>query len=101
MADQTMYKKSSVKVYHGYGHTHDLVVYGHVFKRKAVTRHKFTNNILYNIIYLLRLFFVQPFPHAKIRLCWKDQQLVSESEDDGFFKFEWKATHEISAGWHH
>ncbi len=98
---QSLYKKASVKVYHGYGHAHNLVVYGHVFKRKAITQHKFTNNILYNIFHLLRLFFVQLFPRAKVRLHWQDQYLENSTEDDGFFKFEWKAEHEISAGWHY
>src|SRR4051812_44672544 len=101
MSNQSIYENAYVKVYHGYGHTHDLIVYGHVFKRKTVTQHKFTNNIWYNIFYLLRLFFVEPFPNARVRLHWQDQELENTTQDDGFFKFEWKATDEISAGWHY
>ncbi len=101
MSNRTKYKRASVKIYHGYGHTQNLVVYGHVFKRKAAIQHKFTNNILYNILHLLRLFFIEPFPYAKVRLHWQDQELESTTEKDGFFKFEWKATHEIKAGLHH
>jgi phosphatidate phosphatase APP1 len=96
-----VYTRASVKVYHGYGHTHNLVVYGHVFKRKAITWRKFTNNIFYNALRLFRLFMVNPFPRAHIRLRWEDQSLPGKSEDDGFFKFEWQATHEVDAGWHH
>jgi phosphatidate phosphatase APP1 len=97
----SVYNHASVKVYHGYGHTHNLVVYGHVFKSKAIIWHKFTNNIFYNALRLFRLFLVNPFPRAKIRLRWQDQVLPGQTEDDGFFKFEWKATHEVEAGWHH
>lgn len=93
-------KKVNVKIYHGYGHTHNLVVYGHAFKNRSHTRHKFTNNILYNIIYLLRLFFVKPFPRADIRLLWQQQELKTVCEDDGFFKFEWNSEEHITAGWH-
>lgn len=89
-----------VKVYHGYGHTHDLVLYGHVFKHKAVVRRQYTTRILLNIIHLLRLFFVKPFPRAKVRLYWKGGYIDTLTEDDGFFKFEWQSQHEIKAGWH-
>ena len=89
-----------VKVYHGYGHTHDLVLYGHVFKHKAVVRKQYTTRILLNIIHLLRLFFVKPFPRAKVRLYWKGGYIDTLTEHDGFFKFEWQSQHEIKAGWH-
>lgn len=90
----------NVKVYHGYGHTHDLVLYGHVFKHKAVVRKQYTAHILLNIIHLLRLFFVKPFPRAKLRLYWQDGYLETLTEDDGFFKFEWQSAQEVAAGWH-
>src|SRR5437868_8119116 len=99
MAKRSKYKHATVKVYHGYGHTHDLVVYGHVFRNKPVTRLHYSNNILLNIIHLLRLFFVKPVPAAKVQLQWNDQVFNSETEDDGFFKFEWRSNEEVSAGW--
>jgi phosphatidate phosphatase APP1 len=95
-----MQKAMAVKIYHGYGHTHDLIVFGHVFKKLPARRKRYTNNIFTNIVQLLRLFFVKPLPKVAVRLIWYDQLLEGRSEDDGFFKFEWQATHEISAGWH-
>ena len=89
-----------VKVYHGYGHTHDLVVYGHIFKKKALAQTHFTSNIFYNTFYMLRLFLVLPFAKARVRLHWQQQQLENISEEDGFFRFEWVAGYEINAGWH-
>jgi phosphatidate phosphatase APP1 len=100
MARSSKYKNATVKVYHGYGHTHDLVVYGHVFKNKPVYRNNYATNVLQNIIHLLRLFFVKPLPHANVQLTWRDQLLYSTTEDDGFFKFEWKSDDEVNAGWH-
>lgn len=91
---------TSIKVYYGYGHTHNLVLYGHVFKRGAVAQKQFTNRILINILHLLRLFFVKPYPRAKVQLNWQGQQMETLSEDDGFFKFEWESKSEIKAGWH-
>ncbi|NII25185.1 DUF2183 domain-containing protein [Pseudoflavitalea sp. X16] len=89
-----------VKIYHGYGHTHDLVLYGHVFKNKAVVRKQYTSRVWLNIIHLLRLFWVKPFPRARVRLYWKGGYINTLTEDDGFFKFEWQSQHEIKAGWH-
>jgi phosphatidate phosphatase APP1 len=44
---------------------------------------------------------VKPFPGAHVQLHWHNQLLQSKSGDDGFFKFEWQADHEVEAGWHH
>lgn len=95
-----MQEKAAVKIYHGYGHTHDLIVYGHVFRKLPPPRRTYTSNIFSNIIHLLRLFFVKPLRGVRVRLIWYDQLLESVTEDDGFFKFEWQATHEVAAGWH-
>lgn len=84
-----------VKVYHGYGHTNDLLVYGHVFKRKpAVARH-YTNNILLNIVNLVKLFFAKPFPHVRVRLNWQGKELWATADKEGFFKFEWSSEVEV------
>jgi len=91
---------ASVKVYHGYGHTHNLVLYGHVFKFKAKTTQIFSNNFLVNILHLFKLFVVKPFPFAKVRLYFYDQRVDQTAEYDGFFKFEWGAKEDVKAGWH-
>ncbi|GGI22831.1 App1 family protein [Pedobacter mendelii] len=95
-----MNKSVSVKVYHGYGHTHNLVVYGHVFKRKAKTNQVYSNSFLVNIIHLLKLFVLKPFPFIQVRLLFFDQIIYNKTEADGFFKFEWEATQDVPAGWH-
>jgi len=95
-----MNKSVSVKVYHGYGHAHNLVVYGHVFKRKAKTRQVYSNNLFVNIIHLLKLFILKPYAFVEVRLQFFDQTIYNKTEVDGFFKFEWKAQHDVTAGWH-
>jgi phosphatidate phosphatase APP1 len=95
-----MQKTTGVKIYHGYGHTHDLFVFGHVFRALPAQRSRYTSNPVVNILQLLKLFFVKPLPRVRVQLIWYDQLLEGISESDGFFKFEWKATHEMTAGWH-
>ncbi|MGN7203711.1 App1 family protein [Pedobacter sp. SAFR-022] len=90
----------SIKVYHGYGHTHNLVIYGNAFKYKARTVQQYSDNLFTNILYLLKLFILKPFPSLRLRLTFYDQVVYQTSEYDGFFKFEWKAAAEVAPGWH-
>ena len=91
---------STVKVYHGYGHKNNCIVYGHVLAGKAVTRKRYTNNVVLNIFHLIKLFFVYPQPNSPVMLQWRNQQLYSKTEVDGFYKFEWQSDTTIEAGWH-
>ena len=89
-----------IKVYHGYGHQKNLVVYGHVLAGNSVRSSKFNNNPLSNIIHLVRLFWVKPVPQVRLSLLWQNKTLHATTEVDGFFKFEWQSDHKIEAGWH-
>lgn len=95
-----MFNKADVKIYHGFGHTHDLVIFGHVFKKKPSLRKKYTDNMLHNIIQLVKLFFVKPLPGMPVQLAWQEQRLDSKTETDGFFRFTWQSANSIPAGWH-
>lgn len=91
---------ATVKVYHGYGHQNNLVVYGHVLAGKSARSSKFNNNLLSNIIHLVRLFLVKPIPNIRVSLQWQNQTFYTTTEVDGFFKFEWESDTKIEAGWH-
>ena len=90
----------SIKLYHGYGHSHNLVIYGNVFKFKARTTQNYSNNLFVNIAYLLKLFVIKPYPNVQVRLSFYDQTIIQVAEYDGFFKFEWEALQELATGWH-
>jgi phosphatidate phosphatase APP1 len=91
---------TTVKVYHGYGHQHNLVIYGHVLWGKPIQRKRYSNSLFTNIKQLARLFFVHPIPNVRVLLQWQNQQLYSTTQKDGFFKFEWQSSNPIEAGWH-
>lgn len=100
-----MYKESyqpiyTIRVYHGYGHQKNMVIYGHVLAYKPVRISQYTNNLLLNIIHLFRLFFVNPIPKVRVQMQWNNQHFFSTTEKDGFFKFEWKSNEHVEAGWH-
>ncbi|MEA5460944.1 App1 family protein [Arcicella sp. LKC2W] len=99
--NKTSYQpKSTIRVYHGYGHKENLVVYGHVLAHKPPIKNRFTDNLLLNIIHLIKLFFVKPIPNKVVQLTWNNQLLETKTAKDGFFKFEWKSNDSVSAGWH-
>jgi phosphatidate phosphatase APP1 len=100
MAEPTNNRAITVKVYHGYGHQHNLVVYGHTLGNKPTIRKRYTTNIFTNIIYLAKLFFIEPIPNVAVQLQWNNQLLYGKTEADGFFKFEWQSTESVPAGWH-
>ncbi len=91
---------ANIQIYHGYGHMHDLVLYGHVLKGKPKQRGQLTRNIFANIAGLIRLFMVKPLAGVTVRLQWNDQVLETSTGHDGFFKFEWVSDVSVPAGWH-
>jgi phosphatidate phosphatase APP1 len=93
-------KSAEVKVYHGYGHTHNLVVYGHVFRFRAKAKQRYKKGLLVNLMHVFKLFVLKPYPFAKVQLTFNEQTVVTNAAYDGFFKFEWEATENVEAGWH-
>ena len=89
-----------IKVYHGYGHENDLVVFGHVFEKKTGLRQAFTNSVLKNMRQLVKLFMVKPLPAIKVRLKWNNSYYTTTTAHDGFFRFEWRSDASTPAGWH-
>ena len=91
--------ESMVKIYHGYGHTENMVVYGHVLRNKRASTAVY-KNIFTNIINMLRLFMVQPLAFEKVQLNWAGQLIETQTADDGFFKLEWSSATHVPAGLH-
>lgn len=89
-----------IKVYHGYGHAAQIVIYGHVFRQSPLPRKHYGKSVLNNTWALLRLFMVKPFPKARLQMEWQGQQLTTETDESGFFKFEWKDQPPLEQGWH-
>jgi len=89
----------TIKVYHGYGHGNQLIIYGHVFKLSPTPRKKYRKSFLRNTWALLRLFMVKPFPSLQLEMHWKDQVHFCTSDTDGFFKFGWNDEPPLPQGW--
>ncbi len=90
----------SVKVYDGYGDQDDMIIHGHVFKVWPVEKEKLRDNVWANTMQLLRLFMVRPAPKVKVRLEWHGRSYHTRTDQEGFFKFEWKPHTRLEQGWH-
>ncbi|MEO6916455.1 MAG: phosphatase domain-containing protein [Chitinophagaceae bacterium] len=89
-----------VAVYKGYGHAHNMIIFGHVFKNNLPFRENYSTNMFVNIRHLLRLFLVKPVAGIGVQLDWRGQIIRSVTENDGFFSFEWQSETAVEAGWH-
>jgi phosphatidate phosphatase APP1 len=93
-------KKIHIKLYHGFGHTHDLLLFGHLFRNRPIVRRSFSNNIFRNTYHLLSLFFLKPVGNHPVSLHWHNQSLEQQTAKDGFLRFEWESLQSVPAGWH-
>jgi phosphatidate phosphatase APP1 len=91
---------ATVKVYHGYGHKDNLIIYGHILAGKKTAQTTYKNNPVLNIFNLIKLFLIKPLFGAKVRLQWRNQVFDTTTGKDGFFKFQWQSDTEVAAGWH-
>ena len=96
-----MGKNTVLKLYRGYGHTHDMVLFGHVLKGSLKTVPPSSYNAFANLYHLLQLFFVNPIGKRTVTTTWQGQTINAISEDDGFFILEWQAAESTPAGTHH
>lgn len=91
---------ATVKVYHGYGHRDNLIVYGHVLAGQKTVQTTHKNNPVLNIFNLIKLFFITPLRGVKVRLQWRNQAFDTVTAADGFFKFQWQSETDVTDGWH-
>lgn len=89
-----------IKVYHGYGHAEQLVIYGHVFSLSPLPRKKYRKSVLFNAMALLRLFMVRPVGEVNLQMEWQGKLHTTTADKDGFFKFEWKDEPPLEHGLH-
>ncbi len=89
-----------VKVYHGYGTSTLMIVFGHVFSLSPLPRKKYRQNFWTNTFALLRSFMVVRISGAKVRMQWGNKVYEATTASDGFFRFEWHPETPLPAGIH-
>lgn len=90
----------TIKVYHGYGYKEKVIVHGHVLRFAPLPRKKYRKSVIRNTFALFRLFFVKPYKNATVHLEHCGKTYTTITENDGFFKCEWKNDYASQKGWH-
>jgi len=78
----------TVKIYDGYGTPNKFFIIGHVFNNYTDASLTHRNNLWYNFKTLYNLFNVHVLSGIKLNMEWKGRYYQTQSEADGFFKFE-------------
>jgi phosphatidate phosphatase APP1 len=89
-----------IRVYHGYGHTEQMVIYGHVLRLGPLPRKRYSKGLLHNTVALLRMFFVKPYNGATVHMEWDGIEHTVKTDTDGFFRFCWQDQPPLLQGWH-
>ncbi len=95
-----MTKQTRIQVYNGYGHTEEMIMYGHVFKSAAPLSPKGRGSLWSRLRSLIRLFRVKPYPFARWRIHFEGQQWEGTTDAAGFFKLEGRSAKHLRAGWY-
>lgn len=90
----------AVKIYRGFGTAKQLTIFGHVFRRSALPRKKYRDIDLVNLLAVLRLFLVRPYPQAIVRIHAGEQIVETQADADGYFRIDLSLNNPLPFGWH-
>lgn len=90
----------TVKLYRGFGNGSELTIHGSVLRRSALPRHKHRNYIWVNLLAVIRLFMVRPYPEATVRVRFGDQTACTKAATDGYFQVTLSLLQSLTPGWH-
>ncbi|SOD79267.1 App1 family protein [Spirosoma fluviale] len=90
----------TVKIYRGFGNDKQLTIYGHVFRRSPLPRKKYRDIDFVNLLAVIRLFLVKPYPRTTVRIRFNEQVVNVNTDDDGCFQVELPLTKALTPGWH-
>ena len=90
----------TVKVYRGFGNDKQLTILGHVLRRSALPRKNYRDIDMVNLLAVLRLFLVRPYPHVSVRIRFSDQTILTYTDAEGYFRVDLPIKSPLSPGWH-
>lgn len=89
-----------VRVYRGFGNDTQLLIDGHVFRRSALSRNRYRDIDFVNMLAVLRLFLVKPYPNALVKVYFGEQVIETMADANGYFATTLPLTEPLPPGWH-
>lgn len=87
-----------IRLYRGYSDGFDHIIFGHVLIGNPRKPSYSTKNLVSTTLALIRLFMVHPVRKALVQMEYDGITYNATTEDDGFFKFEWKSGIRLQPG---
>lgn len=92
--------KPVVKLYRGFGNANELTIHGSVLSRSALPRSKNRDYVWINLLAVIRLFMVRPYPKANVRVRFGELTAVAKTAEDGYFRVTLPLSEPLPPGWH-
>ena len=90
----------TLRLYRGFGSPDRVVVQGHALRRSPLPRTRYRPRFWGNAWGVLRLFAVQPWAEAPVRVRVGNQTAGARTDADGFFRLDLDLPQPLPAGWH-
>ncbi|WP_300436406.1 App1 family protein [Christiangramia sp.] len=92
--------KLDLKLYRGYLNEEELIVFGHLFESWAPDKYSIERRGIKHAYSILHKFRIKPLKNFEIRLKFKDLDVTTKTQDDGYFRFTIPYKANIEPGWH-
>lgn len=89
-----------LKIYRGYANQQEIVIFGHLFHKKGPEKYHLDKGRLKHAYTMLRLFNLKAAGNATVRLNFKDIDVTTKTEADGYFRFTIPYDFVLDHGWH-
>ena len=89
-----------VKLYRGFGNDRQVTIHGHALRLSALPRQKYHKRPLVNLLAVLRLFLVRPYPQANVRIFFGAETADTQTDADGYFRLDLPLNQPLPPGWH-
>ena len=92
--------KLDLKLYRGYVNDEELVVFGHLFRSWAPDKFSIEKKGIRHAHAILHKFRIKPLENFEVRLSFKDLDVTTKTQEDGYFRFTVPYNTELEPGWH-
>ncbi len=92
--------KLDLKLYRGYVNDEELIVFGHLFESWAPDKFSIEKKGIKHAHAILHKFRIKPLENFKVRLRFKDLDVTTKTQKDGYFRFTIPYDTPLEPGWH-
>ncbi len=92
--------KLDLKLYRGYVNNEELIVFGHLFKSWAPDKFSIEKRGIKHAHAILHKFRIKPLENFEVKLKFKELEVTTKTQEDGYFRFTIPYKADLEPGWH-